>query len=268
MDASNKKRGIVDVHQKLHGLSDRAVQGYIKRKRIQVRPTDNSNIARVNACLCPLMSYMWYLINLVLGANLPAENKWNADATTYVFEAVGKDEKVCRLLQEDEFEHVGDDDDAIEVKRLSGGRNKSKSTTLPFAIKLMHMISAFGESSDLVLIIAIPTLPANEWYVEEVNGLSYSSHVGSKGFIYFCRTRCGIKQMWSDYFTRIVLPTIHASNEYHNKKDETGNLHRNFFSTDGEDIIISNAYDREMASQFRAQRVDYGRVGAATSGEG
>ena len=263
---SNRKVGRVDSNLILHGLSASAIREYLKRHRVQVRPTENSNAARVSSCLCPLMSYMWFLICYVFCGTLPATNKWNADATTYVFEPRLKNQKVCRLLDDDEIKVLGDNEDDIKIKRLQGGRRKSRSTTLPFAIKLMHMISAFGESSDLVLIIAVKNMQEYDWCVEEVNGLAYSSYIGAKGYIYFCKTRCGTKDMWKDYFTRIVFPTIEQSNECHKKTDYSGNLSRNFFSTDGEDIIISNAYDQDLASRFTNARIDYGRVGASTSG--
>lgn len=41
---------------------------------------------------------------------------------------------------------------------------------------------------------------------------------------------------------------------------------RNFYSTDGEDIIIRNIYQDSLREKFKDARIDYGRVGAGQTG--
>jgi hypothetical protein len=41
---------------------------------------------------------------------------------------------------------------------------------------------------------------------------------------------------------------------------------RTFYSTDGEDIILSNIFNESLRSEFHELGIDYGRVGAGTTG--
>jgi hypothetical protein len=50
-----------------------------------------------------------------------------------------------------------------------------------------------------------------------------------------------------------------------NQKDDLGNPCRNFLSSDGEDIILRNAYKDDVITLFRETLIDYGRVGAGTT---
>ena len=71
--------------------------------------------------------------------------------------------------------------------------------------------------------------------------------------------------MWKHVFINCILPCVKKSNDHHNKNDKHGNLFRNFFSTDGEDIIISNAYENDLVELMEQIRIDYGRVGAGST---
>jgi hypothetical protein len=131
----------------------------------------------------------------------------------------------------------------------------------------MQMISAAGENSDFVAVLAMKTMVPNTWHVESVPGLSLSSHIGAKGIIYFSKTRCGTRDMWKDYFTRIVIPTIQASNAVHQPMAPDGvTPSHNMFSTDGEDIIISQCYGDDMRYLLKQSHIFYARVGAGTTG--
>lgn len=96
-----------------------------------------------------------------------------------------------------------------------------------------------------------------------VAGLSLSSHIGAAGVLYFSRTRCGTRDMWRDYF----IPTIRASNAVHKPMGPDGvTPSHNMFSTDGEDIIISQCYDDEIRDLLKQIHTLYARVGAGTTG--
>lgn len=74
--------------------------------------------------------------------------------------------------------------------------------------------------------------------------------------------------MWQDYFRRIVVPTIQASNDFYgvNEEDTASSPSRTFFSTDGEDIIIARAYDDDIRELLKSENIWHGRVGAGTTG--
>mmetsp|Transcript_17481 Transcript_17481/g.26036 ORF Transcript_17481/g.26036 Transcript_17481/m.26036 type:complete len:175 (-) Transcript_17481:862-1386(-) len=153
------------------------------------------------------MSYVWYLICYTLSAFLEPCCKWNADACTFVFDLTtssGKyKNKTVRLLYEDEYECLPGD--VIQMKNTQRGKKKSdNSNKTSFAIKVMQMINAAGDNSCFVGILAIKNMPPDTFHVEEVAGLSLSTHVGARGLVYFSRTRCGTKAMWKNYFFRVV----------------------------------------------------------------
>lgn len=109
-------------------------------------------------------------------------------------------------------------------------------------------------------------MESETWHVEEVIGFTLKPDVASAGVIYFSKTRCGCKAMWQDYFSRIVVPTIRHSNIGNNPLNADGTAMRNFFSTDGEDIIIARAYEEDIQKSFEDELIDYGRVGAGSTG--
>ena len=62
--------------------------------------------------------------------------------------------------------------------------------------------------------------------------------------------------MWKDYFTRIVIPTIQASNAVHQPMAPDGvTPSHNMFSTDGEDIIISQCYGDDMRYLLKQSQI-------------
>jgi hypothetical protein len=211
---------------------------------------------------------MWFLICYTLSATLQACCKWNADACTFVFDWKKVNalhaKKTFYLLPDDSYTLL--EDGEVLVSTPPGKTKSGKSNQLPFGIKVMQMISAAGENSPFVAVPAVSDMEPNTWHVEEVPGLSLSSHVGAVGYVYFSKTRCGTREMWMDYFERVVVPTIKKSNEAHKPVNADGTPMRNFFSTDGEDIIIANAYKTTIRELLDESLTDYGRVGAGTTG--
>jgi K+-transporting ATPase c subunit len=72
---------------------------YARTHDIQIGCRHDIQDARVKACLCPLMSYMGFLICYALSATLQACCKWNADGCTFVFD--WKKVNKCSSRQED-----------------------------------------------------------------------------------------------------------------------------------------------------------------------
>ena len=259
---TERSRGRVDPC--FERLDERTEARYREKYHIQESKSQAVTKARVDACKCPMMSYVWYLICVALGNDLPSHRKWNADATTFVFEPCGSGGKTVRLADEEEYKYV--DNYEVVLKHPQPGKCKTKSCRLGFAIKVMQMINAAGENSEFVCIIAVKQMPPETWHVEVVPGLSMDSHIGAKGYLYFTHTRCGTAGMWRDYFLRVVIPSIRQSNNFYDSCETSDDFpKRNFFSTDGEDIVISNAYDESLADEFEAAGIDYGRVGASTT---
>ncbi len=73
--------------------SKRYCRDYCQREGVARGKPDKTTAARDNACKCPFMSFVWYVVCEALSSKLPATHKRNADATTYEFtsrEANGK----------------------------------------------------------------------------------------------------------------------------------------------------------------------------------
>ncbi len=74
--------------------------------------------------------------------------------------------------------------------------------------------------------------------------------------------------MWMQYFKEILVPTLQLSNETHKRQTTftDGTRMRIFFSSDGEDIVLSNIYEQELLDLFEMVPADYVRVGAGSTG--
>ena len=109
-------------------LNERTEESYYKKYNIKETNSQAVTKARVDACKCPMMSYVWYLICVALGNDLPSHRKWNADATTFVFEPAGSGGKTMRLAQEEEYKYTDDCD--VVLKHPQPGKRKAKSSGL------------------------------------------------------------------------------------------------------------------------------------------
>lgn len=88
--------------------------------------------------------------------------------------------------------------------------------SLPVYIKYMAMCNACGNSSSLVLIVAIDELPEDSFHVFEIAGMSIGITLGEIGYVVFCKSRAGNVSLWSWYYSCIVIPTIERGNIFYN----------------------------------------------------
>ena len=120
---TERSRGRVDPC--FERLDERTEARYREKYHIQESKSQAVTKARVDACKCPMMSYVWYLICVALGNDLPSHRKWNADATTFVFEPCGSGGKTVRLADEEEYKYV--DNYEVVLKHPQPGKCKTKS---------------------------------------------------------------------------------------------------------------------------------------------
>lgn len=219
------------------------VSKFRKRHKITHQKPDMSTDARDSACLCPRMSYAFFLVIYAISRFLAAVCKWNADASTYVFLPKGAGEKVCSLAADSDMEKLLDEIDAapeeedgnedlmgdvnqgdswngFKTKRGKGrAKSKNLNNGLPFAIKVMQLACAAGECGPACVVIAVKSMPVNTFSAHYgVQGLSWTSEIGSAGVIYFSKTRCGTREMWMDWFRKVCIPTLNKSRQAHNPK--------------------------------------------------
>lgn len=242
-------------------LSNKSYLKLLNGNDMRLNSVQSIQVAQLQACKDPFMSYMWYLICLACSGKLSASQKWNADATTFVFQPPGKGGKVVTLLNEKDY--IIDAEDTIKLK--SEIKSTKAGSGLPFAIKFMELIGACGACSDLVLIVAIKEMGKDDWLHVDVKGMGTTCGIGSSGHVYFSKTRCGTGPMWKDWLTRVAVPTMEKSSAHFDAKDENGNPEVVFFSTDGEEIILRNGFDPEVKERMEAAAIHWGRVAAGTT---
>lgn len=155
--------------------------------------------ARQKACECIRTSYIWGCLLLAYSGHLPAENKWNADATTIVVGESLSGSLVCAIL------------DGTEKTPVA-------SSTIPdnlnILVKWFGLNNAGGESSPLVLVFAAPSMTEGTYFSAEVPALASTSFIGETGVIFFSKTRGGTPDIWKEYYLQVTLPTIRRSNAF------------------------------------------------------
>ncbi len=235
-------------------VSRRTMLATIKKYYLILSVDSTSNTdARLIATMDPIMSYVWYLVNLAFSSMLPSNNKWNCDATTYIMEPFGKGKRVVRLSEKDEHYLRPE----LNVRYNHQPKRKSASN-LSFGIKLVHLSSAYGQIGPMVAILAMDEMPEGAFHVETVSIFTSSNSSTTAGLIYFCRTRAGNAALWKHYMLHVVVPCITSSGDSKNTASSGY-----FFSSDSEDIIISQVFDPEVHEKFTESNIVYARIGAA-----
>lgn len=222
--------------------SESTIRSFMNDNGIEKRKGQILTDARRKACQDPRMSYSWYLCCEAFSANLPGEKKWNADGST--FEINDKGEGMYLTLKN-------------ETELTSRIQVANGDSSLPIYIKYMAMANACGNSSPLVLIIAIEDMIAEEFQVYEIKGMCITTNIDDVGYMIFCKSRAGNANLWAWYFTNIAVPTISRANAYYNQLNIDNTPTRNFLSTDGEAIIIKQAFNIALQKLFADNLIDY-----------
>ena len=99
------------------------------------------------------------------------------------------------LLENEDGVADGNDAPAMAKKARRNAKSQDIHTGLPFAIKVMQLCNAAGESGRACIIVAIKTMQSEDFFSFLVSGLSWTGEIGGSGYVYFCKTRCGTKEM-------------------------------------------------------------------------
>ena len=81
------------------------------------------------------------------------------------------------------------------VRKLAGDKGITS-----YFIKWFAVINAFGNTSDPVFIVADNNMKENIIDIHEIPGLG----IDSKGYVVFCKTRCGNKE-FLEWFNEVIL---------------------------------------------------------------
>ena len=137
-------------------------------------------------------------------ADLPPENKFNADCTTFIVKPNGAGGYVC----------------VVRDKGATDSQVTSVNTPsdLDLLVKYFGLGNAAGEVSPPAMIVAVGTMPENTYFAMRLKGLSHSTAVGESGWLYLTKTKGGCAEMWKHWFMNIYIPFIKSSNAFHKNK--------------------------------------------------
>jgi len=172
-----------------------------KKAKITFCPAQDMTVARTKALLDVRPSFLWACFCLAFSAHLPGIYKWNADGTTFEINTNGTGEVYAIIRQKDDHSLLTSLGTAAE---------------LAIFIKFMALISAAGEFGETVFIVAVDDMSVGEFYVCDVNLLSFNLGVGSKGKLYFCNSRAGNAALWKHWLLHCVIPTLETCRDSHN----------------------------------------------------
>ena len=151
--------------------------------------------ARFEAMSDLRVSYNQACMLLAYSSHLPAECKWNADATTILVDETASGGP-CVIVR--------DKNDHTPVTCAE------RSNSLGILIKWMHLCNAAGETGPLVLIVSVDKMAEKTFFAREVKSLSNSNAIESTGWIYFCNSKQGNDALWKHWFLNVVIPVTRA----------------------------------------------------------
>ena len=243
----------------------------IKRRpdmRIFDRVPQDLTEARLLALKCYRLAYITMCFIWGLCRHLPPANKWNADCTTFECRPSGSGKFVCVVREKGDGSQVDFmflldifSKYSITMKVTS----VSSSGELNLLVKYFGLGNAAGNIGPTVLIVAIKDMPDDQLFVKEVIGLTSTSTVGDRGWLYFCKTKGGTASMWRHWFTNVCIPTIKNAADVLDIKDEQGIRYRSFLSTDGEACILNEAFDETVLHGFKDASIDYLKLGPSST---
>jgi hypothetical protein len=256
------RRGKRTYDEEEVGVSASFVYKYRKAENIRFRVAQDLSDARRRALEDVRLMYRIACMFDAFSGHLPAEFKWNADATTAIVSETGTGALVC----------------TIEDKQLPGQQNAPKrrkkkldSSVIPSStnllVKWMFLCSALGDTGPLTLIVAVPEMPEGAFFASKVKSMSGSSELGAQpGWLYFCNSRAGNAELWRHWFAYVLIPTLEICKDMYCESRESAAAQDIFFSTDGEAIILNEAFDSHVLNLFDRNNVTYGKNGpSATS---
>ena len=187
--------------------------------------------------------YSFAIMNAAFLSSIVAAMCFNWDATQYCINPEGHATIVkCK----------GDND--MPATALSEGG-------LGFAIKYHHFHNANGA----VFIIADDTMGPEEFFFEEVVGLSHTQTVGATGYLVFTKTRNCNAAFYRWYANLVVAPFVDLCRESHECMNGDGTPMRAFVVCDGEPSQIQVFQEEFILDLMKDSLIDFGKSPASCS---
>jgi hypothetical protein len=138
-----------------------------------------------------------------------------------------------------------------------------KGSGVGFFIKYFLLISAFGNQSHPVFVIADSCMDPEAIDIHEVEGLGVGTDITATGYVVFCRTRCGNTAFFEWYTRTILVGVVVATKERYHKQLNPESLA--WYQLDGEPIQIKVFEDKDVLAMLNAHSIVVGKPPASTT---
>jgi hypothetical protein len=85
-------------------------------------------------------------------------------------------------------------------------------------VKWFHMCNALGDVGPLVAIIAVNSMPPDQYFVKQVKFFTNVNVAGEFGWLYIAKTRGGNSELWKHFFLNVVVPTLKVNANIYDDK--------------------------------------------------
>lgn len=209
---------------------------------------------RRKACESMRHSFSWGVSMMTFVGKSPPWLKSNADGTTVTIrfdELNGQSVMVPRVLR--------DEDKGRNLRPEVYGASE-----MDLLVKHMHLSSATGETDGMCLIFQDKNIPEGEFYYYELQHMNCTTSKVNC-CIYFCKSRAGnaaMWQHWQHWLITKVIPFCHRLRQHNLDGDEQLPA---VLSTDGEPIILNEAFSDAVMKALDEFGVIWVRVPASTT---
>jgi hypothetical protein len=219
-----------------HFISVNTIKKFKRDYKLKKRKPKDETVIRDIAERSIRSTYKFACLLEAVAGHIPAQLKFNADATQYKCVAVGAGDYALIA--------GGDDDERDEVV------SQTQPTELALFVKHVQMANAAGQTGPLVVVIAVPGMPVGKFFVQKIANFSQEGHIGGHGYLYSCSSRGGNAAMWKHWLLHIVIPNIKEAQQIYGNRGPNGEPHPAFTYTDGEAIILNQAMEEDVLAAF------------------
>jgi hypothetical protein len=139
----------------------------------------------------------------------------------------------------------------------------TENAGLDQAIKWFMLCNAAGIMGIDVFVIADSSMNEDEFKFYEVFGLSHSTMIGSKGYLYVSKTRCGNIQFFNWYMTTIVIPFTEQCRQYVLPAERNESF---YLIADGEEVQIEPLESDNICNSMNEANIDFVKGPASCTG--
>ena len=242
-----------------NGASKSTIKRLETRLYLKSGSGEATTSARAIACEDIRNAVSFAVMNHVM---VPLTNPWNIanlDASQFtVGNAKGK--LTVWYCTDEDLEEEKKNDTTPPQKCLKIRPKKARGL-VSFFIKYYLLIFADGTQAAPIYVVADKMMGDEDFDVYEVMGIGIGTDIGSKGYVVFCKTRCGNKGFYRWLNDHFLLPMVQLKKELYG--DDAGDLI--WFQLDGEPVQISVYNVPDVLASLKANNIVIGKPSGSTT---